>query len=443
MKNISIVQIIILIASGFAVVIAVAIFALGDKVGKGEDKLSEVIIWGDLSSELFNDLFNSDLDDDEDVNKYVHIKYVEKTPETFEDEFVTALAEGNAPDMVLLRENQIISNQKKLIKIPFSTSLDKRTFQETFIPEAELLIDGDGFIGIPIIINPLVLYYNRNILDSTGIVRPPETWTELLSIAPSLTVSDTSFNISKSVIALGSFENIKNAKEILWALILQTGNNIIVRGKNDMDETIFKAVLNDRGSFASAPSFSAINYFNQFANPSKTIYSWNRALPEAQDFFVAGNSAFYIGFADELPLIKKKNPNLNFDVATLPQSQSSEVKRTYGKMYFLGIVRTANDLKSVFQTMIILSDSKSQERLSKLSGLPPIRRDNLGKTDPSNSFDKIFKKSALFASGVMEPEAKETRNILAKMVQSIQSGELEIAGSVTRANDQLNILLEK
>lgn len=435
MKNISITQAIMLIVAGFAIIIAVFIFAIYR--GKGStQELGQVEMWGTLSRETFDELFR-----DDEYGKgedYSNITYVEKTPENFEKELVGSLAEGNGPDLVLLRENQIIENENRLLKTPYS-NLDLRTFQETFIEEADILLSDEGYIGFPFLVDPLVMYYNKDILNSNGIAKAPDTWTEILSVAPELTVSDSSFNISKSAIALGQFDNVKNAKEIIWTLILQSGSDVIVRLKdiNTTDTKGYMSKLTQNQNYSSPPSSAAINFYTQFTNPSKTVYSWNRSLPNSEDFFLAGDSAFYLGFASELPTLRIKNPNLNFDVKELPQSKNATKKTTYGKMYFIGITRNTKDIKSAYGSMLKLTNVATQEKLSKVSGLPSVRRELIANSKPDNSFEVVFNKSALFARGVLEPNANTTNLIISKMIGSIVSGELQVPAAISKAESQI------
>lgn len=435
MKNISITQAIMLVVAGLAIIISVFIFAVY-RGNVSVDKLGQVEMWGTVSKETIESLFK-----DDEYGKgedYSNITYVEKTPENFEKELVGALAEGRGPDLVLLRENQIIENENRLIKTPFK-NLDLRTFQETFIEESNILITDDGYVGFPFLVDPLVMYYNKDILNSNGIAKAPDTWTEILSVAPELTVSDTSFNISKSAIALGQFANIKNAKEIIWALILQSGSDVIVRVEdvNTTDTKGYQTMLTRNQSYSSPPSSAAVNFYTQFTNPSKTVYSWNRSLPNSEDFFLAGDSAFYLGFASELPTLKIKNPNLNFDVKELPQSKNATKKTTYGKLYFVGITRNTKDINSAYGTMLKLTNFVTQEKLSKVSGLPSVRRDLIASSNPDNSFGVVFNKSALFARGVLEPNANSTNSIISNMIGSIVSGELQVPDAISKAESQI------
>lgn len=436
MRNISITQVILMVVAGFAIVIGVFFFAFY-RGGSSNSELAQVTIWGTVPQEMFTEI-RKKIREGSNPEILDHVIYIEKTSETFEEELVTELAEGRGPDLVILSEGQIISNEGRIIKIPYE-SIDLRSFNDTFIEESKLLTTNDGLIGLPFMIDPLVLYYNKDILNSAGIARVPTTWSEILAITPDITVKDSSLNISKSTIALGDFENINNAKEIILTLIMQAGNNIIIRDETLQEEgrKPYFSVLNERLNFSLPPAYAAINFYSQFANPGKTIYSWNRSLPSSQDFFLAGDSAFYIGFASELGDLKRKNPNLNFDVALLPQSKDATKKTTYGKMHSVSIVRSTKNIESAFQTVTILSGKRVQEILSEISDLPSPRRDLLSTSDPTSSFDLTFRRSALISSGVLEPNQNAMNTIIKRMIESIVSGQYDVDEAINRADTQI------
>lgn len=440
MKNISITQAIIFTVAGLAILIAVFLFAFY-KGNKGEQALSGVVIWGTLPQEIFNNLLDISTDGDPAV-KVGHVTYIEKDPETFDEEFVNALAEGRGPDVVLLRENQIIKNESKLLKIPFDI-YDLNSYQNLFVDEANILVTAGGYLGVPYMIDPLVLYYNRDILNSNGIARVPNTWTELLSIAPKLNIVDANFNVSKSAIALGEIDNIKSSKEILWTLLLQAGGQLITRVLDQDGQIYYQSQIGNSGQYTNVPAETALNFYTQFSNPSKTIYSWNRSMPNSQDYFLAGNSAFYLGFASEIDDLNIKNPNLNFNVAEVPQAKDADRKVTYGKLYFFGVSRNSANALSAWQTMLLLTDADLQSKLSSITGLPSVRRDLLTSGNPSNSYDLIFRKSVLYSNAVLEPGAKVGDKVVSEMVKSIISGEEDLAGAINRAEKQLENELEK
>jgi ABC-type glycerol-3-phosphate transport system substrate-binding protein len=232
-------------------------------------------------------------------------------------------------------------------------------------------------------------------------------------------------------------QTVKSAKEIIWALIMQAGNDVITRGDSS-SRNEFDAILKERGNYSVSPAESALNFFTQFSNPNKTIYSWNRSVANSDDYFVAGNSAFYLGFASELSSITQKNPNLNFDVAEVPQPKDAEKKATYGKMHFIGVTRNARNPRDAYQTALVLTSGEIQNKLTKITGLPPVRRDLLGNASSESTYDVIFRKSALYSYGVLEPSEEIANDVVKGMVESIVSGRNSVSEAILKANEQLN-----
>lgn len=439
MKNFSIVQAILIGVSVVAIAAALVIFSVFTGTGGGS-RGGTVVLWGTIPELDFRAALQTLEADGAQIEG---VQYVEKNPATFDSELLKALAEGTGPDLVLINEKQVLGNIKRMQTIPFS-SFPLRTYQDMFLEESSLLVTDQGLLGFPFLVDPLVMYYNRDMLANAGYAKAPETWTEVLAVAPTLTVKDSSFNISKSTIALGSFDNVNNAKDIYWTLVLQAGNPVIRRGIDpETGETRFSSIFNDSLNFTLNPSYAATNFFTQFTNPTKTVYSWNRSLPSSQNAFVAGDLAFYLGYASELTTLKRLNPNLNFDVTLVPQSQSSTRKATYGSMYVLAIPRTSSNSSGAISVIGALTSKKAQAVFAKELEISSVRKDILATADAANPYESIFNRSAVMAQGILEPEPVQTSAILKELVDTVVSGQYEISDAIERAQDKLSLLLNQ
>lgn len=439
MQNKSYLQYVLLAVAGVAMLIALVMFSVFKVANVGQENIGTVTIWGTSSSDLIDETFTKIRE--AGIREVENFRYTQKSVETFEDELLRAIAEGDGPDLVILNEKQILPNRNRLIIIPFE-SYAQRTFQDTFLDEAGLLVTSKGFLGFPLTVDPLVLYYNKNFLINNALVRPPETWSEILALASVMTVKDSSFNISKSTIALGSFDNISHAKDIVWALMLQAGNPVISRSVNTTSlEDEYKTVLNETFGSTLPPSHAAVNFFTQFSNPTKTIYSWNRSLPNSQAMFVSGDLAFYIGYASELPTIQRLNPNLSFDITSLPQSQNATRKTTYGQMNILAIPRTSKNVPGATFAIKQLTSPDIQKIVSASFLKSPVRRDLLGLEDVSNPYQATIYRSAIMAQGILEPDNRNTSAIIKELIDTVVSGQFEISQAITRANERMNTLI--
>ena len=149
--------------------------------------------------------------------------------------------------------------------------------------------------------------------------------------------------VTKSLIALGTYENIENARAILSLLFMQAGYKM-----SERSESGYRSDLMDvrSGMLGASPAESALNFYTEFANPTKTVYSWNRSLPNNRQAFLAGDVALYLGFASERAGLAEANPNLDFDMATTPNPGTATTRMTYGKAYAFAIPRASKNAQA-------------------------------------------------------------------------------------------------
>ena len=422
-------QAIVLSLFGIALVAGLVILALTKNKSAGSS--TPITIWGTVSSSDFL----SSIEDLTQGNDGLKLSYVEKRAESFDQELVEALASGIGPDAILLPQDLIIRHWDKVYPIPY-TVMPLRTFKDTFIQEGELYLGGSGIIGMPFAVDPLVMYWNRDLLGNAGIAVPPANWSEFLTLVPKLTVKDKNINILRSGVALGEFRNINNAKEIISAFLLQAGNPIVVNtgtSGNGFDETLSKENLATVG---------AINFYSDFSNPVKPDYSWNRALPSSLDMFAAGDLAFYFGFASEISKIRDKNPNLNFDLAYFPQPKDTSVLVTFGKMWGLSIMKNSPNVTVAMNDILAITAAAPILRWSEATGLPPVRRDLLA-ASVSDPYQSIFYNSAIRARGWLDPNPGESTKIFQNMIESIGNGEQEVGAALDIAGGKFGNLLRR
>ncbi len=423
-------QIILLSVFGVFIVVAVLVFALyrgGSSAGE-----SRVVVWGSLSAQDFRLLVNTtSLSQDKTVN----IDYVEKASSSLGSEFTEALAEGNSPDLILLRQDQLWSNKSKLILIPY-TSLGKRDFEETFIEGAEIYLTSEGIYALPLFVDPMVLYYNRDLLSTAGKAKPFSYWDEVYAETTDLSKRDAAGNLVKSTIALGETRNITNAKDIFSLLLLQAGNPITMMNNSELT-----SLLSDNFSSPVMPAESALLFYTQFSNPTKAFYSWNRILPEAQTSFTSGDLAYYLGFASEFKALRNKNPTLNFSVTSVPQSRISGKSRTTARVYALSISRGTKNLQGAITVASKLVSKEIAGKLSEIIFLPPARRDLLS-LKPVDSLWPVFYSAALQSQSWLDPNPQGSGKVFFDMIEAVTSGRARVSEAVVRADGELEALIK-
>jgi len=431
-------QITLIIIFSAIAIVAILIFSgilPGYKTSGGGVAIGPTVtIWSPFSAPGLNKLF----DDLNLANKELFsINHINKRKTSYESDLLNALASAKGPDAWFISQDTLLSYKDKIYSTPFS-SFPPRTFKDSFIDYAELFLDNQSqsVDAVPVVVDPLVLYWNRDLFASAGIAETPKYWDEFLTSSQRLTSKDGAGNINQSGTAMGGYDNVKNAKEIISLLVLQAGNSIV-------DHDTMRVVFGDKGQAVINPAEGALSFFNEFSNPKKAAYSWNASLYQSDEIFVQGKLAMYFGYASEYPNIKQRNPHLNFDVAVVPQIRPADttqwVSSTYGKIYSVVISKASNQRQAILSAIFKMTESDFAVPFADMFYMAPVRRSVLaqGSEDPVAS---IFYKSAIMTRSWLEPNSKAVDNIFKNMIDATVTGRLDVPRAVRGVKSQLGEL---
>ncbi|OGI57622.1 hypothetical protein A3B85_02500 [Candidatus Nomurabacteria bacterium RIFCSPHIGHO2_02_FULL_37_13] len=427
--NFQLITIIVFIA---AAILGVLVFSGAIPIGNQNATGGQgtVVLWGTVKSGAMLSL----LEDFNNANPTFIVKYEEKSPDTFDQDLLEAIASGVGPDMFFLPDNLAFRYSNKIVTIPFA-SYSLATFKNTFASAGEVFLSSKGILAFPISIDPLVMYYNRSMLDANAVIFPPAFWDEFTNLVPFITKKDDSNKIIKSAAALGHFSNIAHAKDIISAFFMQAGNPIVSE-----KDGAFSSILS---SFNSQYDLaSVLKFYTDFADPSKNIYSWNRSMPNSVDAFSAENLAFYFGHASELATLINKNPNQNFFVAPIPQIKDAKFKLTGARVTGLAISSFSKNFNTAFVAASLMATGDFANKFAMTLGVAPARRDLL-KIMPVDSYSPIFYNSALFAKSWLDPSNKDTDDIFRRMIDGVLSNSVSTRDAISDADAKLNLLLVK
>ncbi|MCR4284184.1 MAG: extracellular solute-binding protein [Parcubacteria group bacterium] len=416
-----------------AAVLAVLLFSgliPGFGLGGGAQK-ADIVFWGTIDKKAMQPIIAVLNEQNKNI---FSIQYIEKPASSFENDLINALASSSGPDLWLLPQDLILKHEDKIFITPYSSTLTERDFKDAFVSEAELFINSTGIIGFPFTIDPIVMYWNKDLYQGAGISIPPEFWDEFLVNAPIFSRYDDAGNITQSGAALGEFSNIKNAKELVSMLILQTGNSIV-------DPQSREIIFNEKGNSILPPAESAVKFYNQFSDPAKDSYVWNRGMEDSRRLFSSGRLANYFGFASDFVVIKNLNPHLNFDAALVPQIKDGSLVATFGRMEAVVVSKASKNISAAFSAAYLLSSAPSIRLVEENLLLPPVRRDIIkeGAKSPEMA---VFYKASLQSKGWLEPDTKATYDIFKEMIESSAVGKMRIYEAVRQAEGRLEKLLK-
>ncbi len=140
---------------------------------------------------------------------------------------------------------------------------------------------------------------------------------------------------------------------------------------------------------------SILKFYTDFADPLKSVYSWNKSFSSSEDVFSAENLAFYFGYASELQSLVNKNPNENFLVTPIPQIRNSSFKLTGAHVTGIAISSFSKNFNTAFTAAGLMANGSFASRLANALGIAPARRDLLN-IKPTDAYLPIFYNSAFY-----------------------------------------------
>lgn len=269
---------------------------------------------------------------------YIQVNLKQIPPGEFYSRLVEALAEDRGPDIISVQNRALGSMISKLAPMPGAVD-DTLVTQEgglvgpgqkiqpltRILPtpreiESEyiraiyrdVVINGQVY-GLPLSVDTMAIFYNKDLLDRSGVAQVPTNWNEFRTAVRKITKYDAKSAVIQSGTALGTGNNISGVDDLLYIFFAQSGTNFVT----DSGRPLFQ----NAGSYEEAPGSAnyLLNFYTGFANKTTEEYSWDEAKPPAIDAFTAGSVGFFFGYSYHLPVIKAKAPQLNFGIIPLFQ----------------------------------------------------------------------------------------------------------------------------
>jgi ABC-type glycerol-3-phosphate transport system substrate-binding protein len=419
---------IIVISSGvIAAVFAVLIFSGKISIGsKSTAPVGEVYVWGTFpqnDTEQFFSQYNTQ-------SKTYHVTYKYIKEESFSSALAEAISLGNGPDAILVPYQKILEQEPKLMPFPI-TSFSEKDYKSSYVDGTSILWSNNGALALPVAIEPMVMFFNRTLLSKHGIPLPPVYWTDITDQAQKLTINATQGGFIESAIALGSYTNVPYVKDILMAIVNQVGQSGVSKSVDTNTSSGFSYLVTANTPIVENgdvfPLAAAFRFFMDFADPSRTTYTWNQFQPSAQDQFVAEKLALYIGYLGDGKIIHERNQKADVDIAFLPQTKGYNTSVTGMRLYGYATLNSAKNKTASLATEASLASSGWGPTFAAIVGAIPAYRSFLV---PANVSDTIIQ-STLVARGWYDIKPDQSGPIFARMVADVASGRVDITEAVT------------
>lgn len=237
----------------------------------------------------------------------VTVQYEQLDKDNYEPMLLDRMINKQSPDIFMIYNTWLPKYQQRIVEMPTSImTMDE--FEKYFpsVAKSDLVAD-DKIYSLPLYVDTLALYYNKDMLLNAGFIEPPKTWDEFANYVEKLTQIDKNGNIQRMGAAIGGSDRVIRSQDILMLLVMQ--NNLKTKeSKNPI-------------SFRTPEAERAVKFYTDFADPTKRFYTWDyNNKTYSVDAFTQGLAAMDIGYSYEVADIQKKtNGNLNYAIAPMPQ----------------------------------------------------------------------------------------------------------------------------
>lgn len=288
------------------------------------------------------------------LHPFITINYRKLRYSEYENELINALAEDRGPDIFSIHNTWTKKYLNKITPMPPTITMaypvTRGTIKKEVITElktAKSLNLNDlknNFIdavnqdavdlsfnesakqyekkiyGLPLSVDTLAMYYNKDLFNNAGIAEPPVYWNnEFQEDVKKMTKQNDKGEIIQSGAALGGADNIERYSDILSILMMQNGSAMMA----EAGQALFNRIPETAKDQKYNPGLEALRFYSDFANPAKEVYAWNKNLDNSLNLFAQGKLAIMFGYSYHLPIIKAQAPKLNFGVTKLPQIESN------------------------------------------------------------------------------------------------------------------------
>lgn len=371
------------------------------------------------------------------LHKNVKITFVKKDIFGYEKELIESLAAGTGPDIFSIHNDWLPKQRDKISPMPAST-MNIKQFKDVFVDVAFAdFVQDNKIYALPMSIDVMAMYYNKDLLNSASIYEVPKTWPDLVKIVPKLTSQTRPGVFERSAVAMGTGANINRAVDIVTLLMLQNGTKFY-----DSNLRVCMIGDNAEGQANYNPGESALEFYTQFANPAKTVYTWNSKSENSIDAFTQGKLAFMFGYAYLTPTIRAKAPNLNWEIAPMPQPSTDTLKVNFANYWGESVSRNAKYPALAWDFLNFAVQKQNLEKYYEKHKLPASRKDLLT-LQASDTEIGVFADNALSARSVYKKDANTYESIFLKMIDDVILRNFTTREAISNAVQQMNLILQK
>lgn len=364
-------------------------------------------------------------------HRNVTIQYTKKNIENYQSDLLNAMASGNGPDIFSINNSWVPSYLDKISPAPDNV-FTVREYKDTFVDSAssDLIVDNKIY-GTAMWVDSLALYYNKDLLGTAGIATPPKTWKELAEDVRLITRQNSSGYFDRSGVAMGTNANVNRGVDIVYLLMLQAG---AVPWKADGSSPTFANSISKNGSSVN-PGVEALSFYTSFADPYSANYTWNNESDYSTDAFANGRAAYLYGYYYTKDTINSKAPNLNYDVAPVPQYNLSDPNVNYSNYFAEVVSKQSKEQAWAWDFLKFASSKEALELYYQKDKEPSSRRDIIEEQSGDESVG-VFAHANLTGKTFYKSDEAKFDGIMGDMIDNVILKGQTISQALNQAQSQ-------
>jgi ABC-type glycerol-3-phosphate transport system substrate-binding protein len=253
-------------------------------------------------------------------NLDVTVRYTQLDKYNYEEILLDRMVNKKTPNMFMMFNTWLPKYEQRIVPMPASM-MSTAQFEKSFpkVTEDDLIADGKIY-SLPLYVDTLALYYNKNMFYNAGFIKPPETWNEFADYVEKLTQLDKDGKIKTMGAAIGGSDKVNRSEDILTLMVMQ--NNAGVYGNKNLT------------AFKTPEALRAAKFYTDFADPTKRFYTWDYDNQMYSiDAFTQLKAAMSIGYSYDIGNMQNKTGGtLDYGVAAIPQ-QYADNKINYANYW--------------------------------------------------------------------------------------------------------------
>ncbi len=423
--NLSKKQLIIAGAAVVLVIVLIVLFSIGGRSGGGNAAVN-LTIWGTDSPTVFQTgIFPAY----KTVRPNVILTYTQIPAANYETTLLQALAAGQGPDIVVVRNHSIPKERAFLTPInPSQLSLSQ--FEALYPTAVEQdFVSGGQIYALPLYLDTMALVYNKDLFDQAAIASPPATWDDVQSDIPKLRTLSPQGQLTRAAAAIGGTnQTIDHGSDLLYLLMMQNGA---------LMADASSGYANLRSQSGDEVGLAALNFYLQFSNAASSVYTWNESQPNSLDAFAAGTVGMIFEYERTLAALQAKSPFLRIGVAPMPQPSGTAHPVAYPDYDGLAVAKQSKNAGWAWDFISFLTTQPEHAKLYlEETNTPPALRSLIAQ-DVSDPATGVFASQALIARSWYEADPAAAATIADTALRGIFSGALAPRQAIDQITSQL------